>query len=109
MRTTGCIHDGWLVLSPKDDRLGPDYLYNVLKSKSIYAEFARRAPGATVKNLNIELVSGVELTVPPLELQREFATKIKAIEDLEARFCAMLQRSDSLFVSIQQEAFSARL
>ena len=41
MATTGCIHDGWLVLSNNKKLLNQDYLYFVLGSKYIYEQFNR--------------------------------------------------------------------
>jgi type I restriction enzyme S subunit len=41
MATTGCIHDGWLVLSPKINNVDQDYFYHLLGSNAVYAEFER--------------------------------------------------------------------
>lgn len=109
LRTSGCIHDGWLVLSPKGSRTSQDYLHSVLSSRSIYAEFARRAPGATVKNLNIDLVSGVEVPVPPIELQVAFAEAVSKIELHGQRLQGQADKVDRLFASLQHRAFSGTL
>src|SRR5262249_2271186 len=74
LNTSGCIHDGWLVLSPRrNDIVVPDFFYHLLGSGAIYAQFARLAAGAVVKNLNIDLVSGVKVHLPPLAEQRRIA------------------------------------
>lgn len=73
MRTSGCIHDGWLSLSRKMKNIDPSYFYYLLGSPVMYSEFTRLAAGATVKNLNIDLVSGVRVPVPPLDEQRRIA------------------------------------
>ncbi len=57
MRTTGCIHDGWLVLSESASYLDQDYLYYILGSQFVFQQFDRLAAGSTVRNLNIELAS----------------------------------------------------
>jgi type I restriction enzyme S subunit len=63
MKTTGCIHDGWLVLrQPKIDQ---DYLYHVLGSDLLFSQFDRLAAGSTVRNLNIGLAKTVEIPYPP--------------------------------------------
>ena len=69
MRTTGCVHDGWLVLSDYALHLDQDYLYLVLGSQVTFQQFDRLAAGSTVRNLNIELASRVEIPVPPLKQQ----------------------------------------
>src|SRR5947207_15286408 len=55
MQTTGCIHDGWLVLSPRRD-VDSSFFFHLLSSRALYREFERRASGAAVKYLNISLV-----------------------------------------------------
>jgi type I restriction enzyme S subunit len=68
MKTTGCIHDGWLVLhQPKVD---PDYLYYVLSSDLVFSQFDRLAAGSTVRNLNIGLAKSVEIPYPALPEQQ---------------------------------------
>ena len=109
LRTSGCIHDGWLVLSPKGSRTSQDYLHSVLSSRSIYAEFARRAPGATVKNLNIDLVSGVEVPVPPIEMQAVFADAVRQIELHGQRLQTQADEIDTFFASLQYHAFAGTL
>lgn len=109
LRTSGCIHDGWLVLSPKDARTSQDYLHSALSSPSIYTEFSRRAPGATVKNLNIDLVSGVEIPVPPSDLQAVFSKAIQKIEVQGQRLQQQGNRLDTLFATLQHRAFAGTL
>ena len=70
MRTTGCIHDGWLVLRDKSHRFHPDYLYYFLGSDIAYRQFDALAAGSTVRNLNTDLVKTVKVVLPPLGEQR---------------------------------------
>jgi type I restriction enzyme S subunit len=70
LRTSGCIHDGWLVLEPDYERVNQDFLYHVLGSRTVFDQFDRLAAGSTVRNLNIGLVEGVEIPLPPLEEQQ---------------------------------------
>lgn len=109
MRTSGCIHDGWLVLSPRRGDVEPNYFYALLGTQAVYAEFARRAPGATVKNLNIDLVRGVTVPVPPLPTQENFAAIVASIEGWGSTFNRSLTEFDSLFTSLQHHAFRGEL
>lgn len=70
MKTSGCIHDGWLVLSDKSGLFDQDYLYYFLGSNAAYRQFDERAAGSTVRNLNIDLVRSVEVPLPPLPEQK---------------------------------------
>ena len=109
MRTSGCIHDGWLVLSPRRSNVVPDYFYSLLGSRALYTEFSRRAPGATVKNLNIGLVRSVVVPVPAEAKQREYADRVYAIEGLTFPFQRSLDGLEGLFASLQQRAFRGDL
>ena len=71
----GCIHDGWLLIR----NLGgfdPDYLYYLLSSRYMYDQFAGKASGSTVKNLNINKVNSAIIPLPPLAEQARIARKL---------------------------------
>jgi len=109
MRTSGCIHDGWLVLSPRRQEVEPNYFYALLGTEAVYAEFARRAPGATVKNLNIDLVRGVSVPFPPFPLQEKFAEIATSVEGVAATFSRSLAECGTLFTALQHRAFRGEL
>lgn len=109
LQTSGCIHDGWLVLSPRSSGFEPDYFYTLLGSRAVYIEFQRRAPGATVKNLNIDLVRGVRVPVAPASEQRRFAAAVARIEATRRQLTSASSRLDDLFTSLQQRAFRGEL
>ncbi len=110
MKTTGCIHDGWLVLhQPKVD---PDYLYHVLGSDLVFNQFDRLAAGSTVRNLNIGLAKSVEIPYPPLaEQQRIVGLLDEAFAGLataKAHAEKNLQNARALFESHLQSVFTQR-
>lgn len=113
MRTKGCIHDGWLVLSNYAHHLDQDYLYYVLGSKFMYQQFNQLAAGSTVRNLNIELASRVTLPVPPLKEQKELAKQFDVlsseIQKLEAIYKHKITNLEELKKSVLQKAFSGEL
>jgi type I restriction enzyme S subunit len=109
MKTNGAIHDGWLVLRDAHAMCSSDYLYHVLGSPMCYAQFARAAAGATVKNLNTSIVSSIEIPLPPLESQVEIAARLDAVELHVGRKFALLahvaeQLKSSLTGSLMQVA-----
>jgi type I restriction enzyme S subunit len=105
MNTSGCIHDGWLVFSPQNKNASPDFFYHLLGSDFVFAEFERRAAGATVKNLNIDLVKTVEVPLPPLAEQRRIAEVLDKAEALRAKRRAALAQLDSLTQSLFLDLF----
>jgi type I restriction enzyme S subunit len=105
METTGCIHDGWLVLSPREQDVSADFFYHLLGSNFVTGEFKRLAAGATVKNLNIDLVKGVKVPLPPLAEQRRIAEILDRAEMLRATRRTALAQLDYLTQSIFLDLF----
>jgi type I restriction enzyme S subunit len=71
MKTTGCIHDGWLVLKENGKKVfDPEFLYYLLSAPNVYEQFNSLAAGSTVRNLNIALVSSVCVPIPTLPEQK---------------------------------------
>jgi len=50
MATDGCIHDGWLLLRDQSDHLDQGFLYSILGSKPVLAQFEKQATGGVVNN-----------------------------------------------------------
>jgi type I restriction enzyme S subunit len=71
----GCIHDGWLRISPPSS-LDKDYLYLLLSSPFIVNAFKRAAAGAVVLNLNAEKVRDVVILIPPFKEQHRIVAKV---------------------------------
>jgi type I restriction enzyme S subunit len=78
MKTTGCIHDGWLVIR-KNEIIDNNYLYYILSSSFLYQQFSNLAKGSTVKNLNIEAVKQAVIRFPPLPEQQAIVAKIEEL------------------------------
>ncbi|WP_082078314.1 restriction endonuclease subunit S [Pseudomonas sp. FeS53a] len=107
MRTSGCIHDGWLVLKKKNAGVDEEFFYHLLGSDLVYQEFSRRAAGAIVKNLNIDLVQKVEVVFPPLGEQKRIATILDKADALRAKRRKALDQLDALAQAVFIEMFGA--
>ena len=105
LKTSGCIHDGWLVIRDKKEVFNTIYLYYTLASKSMYYQFERMAVGGVVNNLNSKMVSKVHVTIPPLSLQNTFAYKIEQIERQKASVQKTISDLETLLASRMQYWF----
>lgn len=81
MRTDGCIHDGWLLLSKVSNNFDEDFLYNLLNSDYVQRQFESLAAGSGVRNLNIEVVKKVKVKIPTIEVQKELASVINEFDN----------------------------
>lgn len=96
MKTTGCIHDGWLVLSADKSKVDTDYFYHLLGSDFIYRKFVGLAAGAVVKNLNTDLVKSVTVPLPPINEQRRIASILDKANELRQKRQQAIKKLDQL-------------
>jgi type I restriction enzyme S subunit len=108
MKTTGCIHDGWLVL--RKPSVNADFLYHALSSKVVFNQFDKLAAGSTVRNLNIGLAKSVWIPIPPLAEQIMLAKKfdeLQAETDVLSEVASRkVLKMNELGSAILHEAFS---
>jgi len=110
MKTTGAIHDGWLVLRKKAKDIDNDFFYYLLLSPILFDEFDRLAAGSTVRNLNTKLVSGIFVSYPTFPEQRRI---VKILDDVFEKTAKVkenakknLQNAKDLFESYLQSVFN---
>ncbi len=107
LRTTGCIHDGWLLIRKSKKIINEDYLYHLLSSKFVYNSFKSRAAGGVVQNLNIGKVKEVMLPLPPLAEQKAIVKIVNQlmaeVDQLEAQTKTRVQlRQDYIQSALRQ-------
>ena len=79
LKTDGCIHDGWLVLSNRFECYYVDFLYYILSSPFAYYQFCDSVSGAVVKNLNSDKVANALFPLPPLSEQVRIVQRIEEL------------------------------
>lgn len=110
----GCIHDGWLVLGgPATRHVDTEFAYRCLSSPKVQRQFDEKASGTTVRNLNTDLVSSVQIEIPPLAEQKRIVAKLDALNAKSARARTELARIETLVSRYKQavlrKAFSGEL
>ncbi len=93
----GCIHDGWLRISPTS-YLDKDYLYWLLSSPYVVNAFKDSASGGVVQNLNSEKVREVAILIPPLAEQHRIVAKVDELMAL----CDQLEQQQTDSISAHQ-------
>ncbi len=79
----GCVHDGWLIMSDFKETFNELYLYHAIRSDDVQHQFSGKVNGATVKNLNSDLVKNTLIKIPPMELQEQFAEFVIQVDKLK--------------------------
>jgi type I restriction enzyme S subunit len=65
--------------------------------------------GAIMSGLNMGIIRGLRVQVPPLPVQQKFVTLLNQLRVVEARQQQALQASEALFQSLSQRAFAGEL
>ena len=77
LNVDGCIHDGWLVISPINNALYKDFFYYLLSSDYAYQQFSEQASGAVVSNLNKDKVADALIPLPSLSEQKRIVDAVE--------------------------------
>ncbi len=97
------------IIRPLTDVAHPAYI-----SVCLSTDFGKRMidqvqAGASRQGLNHQQVRQLEIPLPPLSLQRQFAARVAEIRALEARQAESRHRLDDLFQSLLHRAFRGEL
>jgi type I restriction enzyme S subunit len=72
---------------------------------SVKRQADKAARGVAQKTVNLSDIRSFIVVCPPMEMQREFARRINAVEELKATYRASLAELDALFSSLRHRAF----
>jgi len=101
----GCVHDGWLIMSDFKETFNELYLYHAIRSDDVQYQFSGKVNGATVKNLNSDLVKNTFIKVPSMELQNQFAAFVEQTDKSKVVVQKALDEAQLLFDSLMQKYF----
>lgn len=89
----------------------PLFVWALFQTPTLRREIGRRATGTSgsMKNISQKKVFGISTILPPLTLQREFARRVAAVENLQSTHRASLAKLDALFAVLQHRAFRGEL
>jgi type I restriction enzyme S subunit len=98
-------------LGLQPDRLDPLYLHHLLRSKRKRPQVVALASGSASSMANISQgrLLGLQVELPPIDLQRTYAERLRGVGRLDRRFVRSRTELDTLFTSLQSRAFSGKL
>lgn len=86
-----------------DNSIIVPYLLRVLKTESIRKKMTGR--GANIQNLNQQILSTLEIPIPPFNLQTQFADFVKQVDKSRTAIQNELKKTQMLFDSLMQGYF----
>ena len=99
----GCIHDGWLVISPAKDSYTQDFLFYLLSSRFAYDQFCGKVSGAVVQNLNSDKVAEAIIPIPPLAEQKRIVAFLDKILPLVEKYGSVQGEQELLNATIKSK------
>ena len=79
MRITACVHDGWLILEPRDTTINKNFLYYRLIIDR--QKLVSNVTGAIFDNLKTDILKEHEINLPVLDEQKRIAAILSAFDD----------------------------
>lgn len=71
--------------------------------------YKRQQRGVRQKNLNLSMIKELEIIMPPIELQNQFADFVKQVDKLKFKMESSLKELENNFNSLMQKAFNGEL
>ena len=87
----------------------PVFLSDLLQTPSVQVQMDARTGQVTIGKLALFRIEQIEIPLPPIHLQRDFALRAAEIDKLSIHYRAHLQKLESLFSSLQHRAFTGEL
>ena len=105
-----CVYAGYLIRFQTDkSKLHPIYLSEFTRSEDYNRWVTSKQNVVAQPNINAKQYADLEIPLPPLELQQQFALQIEELEAIKARARASRLELDALFASLQSRAFAGEL
>jgi type I restriction enzyme S subunit len=92
-----------------NENINPIFSLYYFTHTTIISKLYEKARGITMANLNKSIIKGFDITIPPINIQNQFAEKIALIEEQKKLAKQELQESKDLFNCLLQKAFKGEL
>lgn len=86
------------------DKISREFLFHALRIQ--YQRLRAMGRGGNQANLNLSMIKELEVPLPPLDLQRQFAAKAEAVRGIAARQTAALATAQATFDALLHRAFT---
>jgi type I restriction enzyme S subunit len=102
-----CFPDSVVGFVANKDEAHPLFIHGLFGFFQAILE--KNAPAAAQKNINLEILRGLEVPKPPIANQNEFARVVEKIEALKNRYQHSLVDLEALYGALSQKAFKGQL
>jgi type I restriction enzyme S subunit len=104
-----CMGQRLVQIRPSSDLVNVSYLLLYLLRVLNPTRLAQAMVGSTSQHLNVRELKALLIPVPPLDLQRDFARRLRQLQNVSSANGESLAEFDALFTSLQHRAFRGEL
>lgn len=104
----GCIHDGWLTIQEYKNTFHTEYLYYLLSSNLVYKQYISMAAGSSVKNLNKDKVSALNVIYPTLLEQKRIAKALSEVDSMVSSLEKLIAKKKAVKQGAMQELLTGK-
>jgi restriction endonuclease S subunit len=97
------------VLRPCNEKLHPEFATNYLRSPAVLSFVSGAMSGANLPRISQETLHRIEIPLPPLTLQTQFAQRVTEIRAMESAQATSRTHLDALYQSMLHRAFNGEL
>jgi type I restriction enzyme S subunit len=107
----GDEHENYLLnqrvacIKPLSTRVLKDFLATFLGNEKVKGEIISRSRGVRQANISNSDILELQLPLPPVQIQREFAERLRTVEQQLTLQLTSSGQLDALFASLQHRAF----
>lgn len=102
-----CFPDSIVGFSANQDKSNPLFVLGLFWFFQQILE--KNAPAAAQKNINLKILRSLQVPVPPLKLQNQFAAIAEKVEGLKSRYQQSLSDLQNVYDALSQKAFKGDL
>ena len=105
----GIINPRLMKITFDELKINTTYFKYFFKSESLKNKLAENTHGGTMPILNVGIVKDINIPVPPIELQNEFAEFVTKTDSIRSKMETSLSELEDNFNSLMQKAYKGEL
>ena len=104
-----CLMGSVILIKPQKERVDFRFLSTFLRHPASQSALYKTSGSSAQQAIYLKDLRNLNCVLPPIDLQREFARRVAAVEKLKAAHRASLAELDALFAALQHRAFRGEL
>lgn len=97
------------LLKPEKSLILKEYLNSWLNNPIVKQKIISKMSGGAIKRLTLKKIKDIQILLPPLQIQNQFATIVEKVEETKKLYESHLTELENLYGRLSQDAFKGKL